>query len=111
MFKIKKQGAVDILTGDEILNEETVDEIASVIDDCMNQGQPQIIFDLKKIPLINSKGLEFLLDTQDLCTRKGGAFKLAAPNALCNDILKITGIVEQFELFDDAISAAGSFVQ
>ena len=111
MFQLKKQGAVDIFSGDESLNEESIQSATETIESCLNQGQPQIVFNLEKIPLIDSKGLEFLLDTQESCIKKGGAFKLASPNTLCQDILKLTKVSDHFELYDNAILAAGSFIQ
>jgi hypothetical protein len=43
--------------------------------------------------------------------QKGGAFKLARPNTLCQDILEITGVASRLDIFDDTVTAAGSFAQ
>jgi len=111
MFKQTTQGAINIVSGDDVLNEETVESAASVTRDCIHNGQPRLVFNLENVPLIDSDGLAFLLDTRDECAGRGGTLKLAAPNALCTDILKVTGIDSQLEIFDDVVKAAGSFVQ
>ena len=56
-------------------------------------------------------GLELLLDTREVCRRRGGHFHLAALNPLCHDILQTVGIAGLFEIHRDSVSAAGSFAQ
>jgi anti-anti-sigma factor len=63
------------------------------------------------VQLIDSAGLELLLDVRDRCLRSGGALQLAAPNPLCRDILQATGLASQFAIFDTVTAAVGSFAQ
>ncbi len=111
MFRHSKQGAIDIVSSDDVLDLETIDDALSVVEKCLVVGQPKLVFNLEKVPLIDSKGLSFLLETRDQCARRGGSFKLAHPNKLCKDILRITGVQEEIEVFDNVIVASGSFGQ
>lgn len=67
--------------------------------------------DLEKVSLIDSAGLELLLDYQDHCTQRGGVMKLTTPTPLCRDILNVTDVVARFEVHQDTLSAVGSFAQ
>lgn len=111
MFKHSKQGAVEVIRGDEPLNIDRIAAVEELLEACEHSGQPRIVFDLSHVPLIDSSGLELLLDLRDRCLQKGGAVKLASPNHLCNEILQITGLAEKFEVLDDAVAAVGSFTQ
>jgi len=111
MFQMSKQGAVDVISGDDPLISEHLDEVAKLIDACQAQGQPRVVFDLKHVPLIDSAGLELLLDARDQCVQRGGLLQLAAPSQLCRDILSVTDADSQFMLFEDVISAVGSFAR
>jgi anti-anti-sigma factor len=111
MFEKMRQGAVDIISGDEPLVGDNTDKARRLLEECSRSGQPRIVLDLQKMPLIDSDGLELLLDMQDECIRKGGLIQLAGANPLCRDILRITEVDQQFELFDDVVAAAGSFAQ
>lgn len=111
MFERRKWGAVDAIRGDVPLNHENVQALSGVLEECCRQGQPRIVIDLERIPLIDSAGLELLLDVRDRCLQRGGLLKLAAPNALCRDILLVTGVTEQIEVLSDAVTAVGSFAQ
>ncbi len=65
----------------------------------------------RAIALIDSAGLELLLDFQEKCQRMGGALKLANAGALCREVLKATGVGARFEIFRDSGGAVRSFVQ
>ncbi|MDG2128377.1 MAG: STAS domain-containing protein [Fuerstiella sp.] len=111
MWEKSRHGAIDVISGTEPLTLETCDSLRRLLEDCVNDGQPQLVLDFQQIPLIDSAGLELLLDIRESCVRRGGQFQLAALNTLCLDILQVTGIASQFELYDDSVAAAGSHVQ
>ncbi|MBN2477599.1 MAG: STAS domain-containing protein [Pirellulales bacterium] len=111
MFERVTQGAVDVIQGDLPLNVDHVEELGELLHECLNHGQPYVVLDLEKVPLIDSAGLELLLDFKEESRQLGGALKLAAPSALCEEILAITGVGGQFEIFSETLSAVGSFVR
>lgn len=111
MFERKKWGAVDAVRGSDPLTLEHVKAVAGLLDECTREGQPRIVFDLERVPLIDSAGLELLLEFRDKCLERGGLLKLAGPNILCRDILAVTGVSDQLEVFPDAVTAVGSFAQ
>ena len=111
MFKHTQQGAVDLISGDDPIDAQNLEALQKVLDGCVRNGQPRIVLDLESVPLLDSVGLEFLLDTLDACTDRGGTLRIAAPNGLCRDIFKVTGVSEQFEFFENTLSALGSFAQ
>jgi anti-anti-sigma factor len=111
MFERTRQGAVDVVSGDDPVNADHVPRVLPLLEQCGAHGQPRVVFDLGRVPLIDSAGLEMLLDVQEDFQRRGGALKLAVGNALCREILSVTGVGGHFEIFPEATSAVGSFVQ
>jgi anti-anti-sigma factor len=111
MFEQKCQGAVDVITGGDRISGEHVAELSGVLDSRLERGQPHIVLDLQAVAVIDSAGLELLLDVQEKCQRVGGALKLANPGPLCREVLKATGVGARFEIFRDSGSAVRSFVQ
>ena len=110
MFEQKRQGAVDVIGGGDRISGDRVAELAEVLQKCAKQGQPRIVLNLHGIAIIDSAGLEVLLDAHDEFQRLGGALKLANSGALCSEVLKLTGVGAKFELFDDTGSAVRSFL-
>jgi anti-anti-sigma factor len=111
MFQQKSQGAVDVISGGDRISGEHVAELTRVLEARLEHGQPHIVLDFQGVALIDSAGLELLLDVQEKCQRMGGALKLASLNALCREVLKATGVGSRFEMFRDSGGAVRSFVQ
>ena len=111
MFQQKCQGAVDVITGGDRISGDRVAELSALLEGRVERGQPQIVLDLQSIVLIDSSGLEMLLNFQEKCQRMGGALKLANVGALCREVLKATGVGARFEMFRDSGGAVRSFVQ
>ena len=111
MFEHARSGAVDIVRGDGPINLQQVQHLAKLLDDRLTVGQPRVIVDLERVPLIDSAGLELLLDYQDRCLERGGVMKLSAPTPLCREILSLTDVNRRIEVFQDYLSAVGSFAQ
>jgi len=111
MFRVVQQGAVRVIQGETPLNGDYVPVAATFCEPLSTTGQPKLVFDLSGVPLINSAGLELLLDVRDRCAERGGALVLAAPTPLCREILAATGLLGGIAVFEDTVSAAGSFAQ
>jgi anti-anti-sigma factor len=110
MFRKTRQGAINVIAGSVPLNSECVEQLTSVVEQCFGEGPACIVLDMSEIPLIDSIGLELLLTLQEQVEANAGTVKLAAPNALCRDILNVTGVIHQFEIHREAKSAVGSFL-
>jgi anti-anti-sigma factor len=110
MFERKRQGAVDVIGGGDRIAGDLVAELAVLLADRADHGQPHVVLDLQGVLVVDSAGLELLLDTQESYQRLGGALKLANPGTLCREVLKATGVGARFEIFSDTRGAVRSFV-
>lgn len=111
MFQLSTQGAVAVLTGNQPVKQEQADELATVVRRATEGGQPMVVLDLQRVPLFDSAGLEALLDAQDTIEKRGGDLKMAAPNELIRDLLRVSGVADRFEIFSDVKTAVGSFAR
>ncbi|MFV1967281.1 MAG: STAS domain-containing protein [Pirellulaceae bacterium] len=111
MFKRSKQGAINVITGEAPITTEDLEVLSDALEACLADGQPRVVLDLQEVPLIDSAGLELLLDVQEDFEQRAGTLKLAAPNPLCNDIMQATGVANHFEIYREVKTALGSFLQ
>jgi anti-anti-sigma factor len=111
VFELTTQGAVTVLSGNQPVKQEQADELATVVRRAADGGQPLVVLDLQRVPLFDSTGLEALLDAQDAIEQRGGLLKMAAPNELIRDLLRVGGMADRFEVFSDVKSAVGSFAK
>ena len=111
MFKRETLGTIDVVVGESALISEHLGLLSSLLEECLESGQPRAVLDMRGAPLIDSAGLELLLDAQDEFRRRGGVLKLAAVSPLCSEVLSISGVEDRFEIHADVNAAVGSFVQ
>lgn len=111
MFERNTLGTIDVVRGDDALVSEHLKQLSDLLEECLEQGQARAVLDMRDAPLIDSAGLELLLDAQTDFQRRGGALKLAAVNPLCKEILSVSGVANHFEIHSDVKAAVGSFVQ
>lgn len=111
MFSIETQGAVEIVAPTVAINDDSADKLFEAIASRPVEGQPMLVIDLSEVPLIDGRGLEALVDIQKHLRDSGGTVKLAGLSQLCEDILRVTGIADQFETYLDAKAAVRSFVR
>lgn len=111
MFPIETQGAVEVVSPSVPLNTETAEKFAATLLERNYAGQPMVVLDMADIPLLDSAGLEALLKVEQSLRQAGGMLKLAAVSPLCSDILRITGLNQNFEIHHDAKAAVRSFIR
>ncbi len=111
MFSFESQGAVELIAPEVALDHENAEQLYSAIAERLFAGQPMVVIDMSKVPLIDSAALETLLDIQQKLRESAGSLKLAGLSQLCEDVFRITGLAERFETFADTKSAVGSFVR
>lgn len=111
MFEHTRQGAVDVVFGGDPLHGDHVERLRALLECITEDGQPHVVLDLQGVPLIDSAGLELLLDMHEEYQRLGGTLKLAGVNSLCGEILRVAGVGQLFEIYRDAGAAVGSFVK
>ena len=108
MFKHLKQGAVDVITPDTPINGSTTDHLYNAVNS-ISGGQPRVVIDLSGVPLVNGAGLEALLDMHETAQQRGGQLRLASPNPLVEDLLRVSEIAALIEVYESTSSAVGSF--
>ena len=109
MISLEKQGAVSVLSVEATLNAESAEGLLSAFNSPVGRGLPQFVLDLSHVPLVDSSGLEAVLDARAAVRARGGVVKLSGPRPLVADILTATGVGEQFEVFPSVKAAVGSF--
>lgn len=109
MPRIERHGAVTVLRPAGPLRGDSIEPLAEEVRPLLAGGMPYIVIDLTETPLIDGSGLEWILNLDDTCCRRGGCVRLCGVGELCRDILRITAIGTSVQQFDDLTTALGSF--
>lgn len=109
-LRVFKQGAIVVLAPEEPIMGEAVAEFSDKVDEVLAEGENKIIVDIGTVPFIDSAGLEMLLDALSKARQAGGKVKVANPNAICADILRVTRLSNFLEVYEETDEARRSFL-
>jgi anti-sigma B factor antagonist len=88
---------------------ESVDRLRSTIDDLVAGGDTRFILDLAEVPMIDSSGIGLLVRSLMNLKQQGGAIKLLSPTKFAVQTLKMIGLLNLFEVFEEQEEALASF--
>lgn len=106
----KRQGAVAIIRPDGPLVGEDAEQFARCVSTAALNHLGRVVLDMSATAFVDSRGLEVLLDLAEKAAEGGRLLKLCTTNKTVRQVLELTGLVSQFEYFDDTHSAVRSFL-
>lgn len=86
-----------------------VDGLRQVLEEALSNGDSQIILNLSEVPMIDSSGIGMLTRFLTATHKAGGSLKLVNPSKFAVQTLRMVGILNLFEIFEDDDRAVESF--
>ena len=86
-----------------------VDSLRQTLEEAMGNGDTRIVMNLSEVPMIDSSGIGLLVRFLALIKQRGGNIKLAQPSKFAVQTLRLVGVLNLFEIFDNDDSAVESF--
>ncbi len=109
-ISIYPQGNVQVvhLTGDLKIG-DAVDALRAALDNLIGSGNCRIVVDLARLRMMDSSGIGAVVRALASAKQRGGSLKLVNPNKMVLQTLKIVGLLNLFEVYDDEAQAVGSY--
>lgn len=107
---VRPQGAVQVvkLKGRLTLG-DSVDGLRKTMEDLMGAGETRFVVDLAETQMIDSSGIGLLVKLLTAAKQRGGSLKLLKPSKFAVQTLKMIGLLNLFEVYDEQGQAVGSF--
>jgi anti-sigma B factor antagonist len=86
-----------------------VPEFEEAFTGLVEEGHYNIVAELSGIEYMISRGLRAMIAAYRDCKEKGGDIRIANPSKRMRDVLEIGTADTLFTIYDDAVSAVGSF--
>jgi anti-sigma B factor antagonist len=86
-----------------------VDELRKVFEESVANGDTRIVINLAEVPMIDSSGIGLLVRFLASTKQRGGSLKLVQPSKFAVQTLRLVGVLNLFEIFEDDEAAVGSF--
>ena len=87
---------------------EAVDGLRQTMEDMLGSGGHCVVINLAEVPMIDSSGIGLLVRFLASTKERGGSIKLLKPSQFAVRTLKLVGVLNLFEVFDDEEKAVKS---
>jgi len=94
-----------VITLKEPINHQNCKELESSVLGAIGKSHLAIILECKEVSYLDSAALEMLLRLQDATNERGILVKLVGLNAICRDIMIVTRLVNQFNIYSSVQEA------
>lgn len=86
-----------------------VDKLRDTLEDLLASGSKQWVLDVSEVAMIDSSGIGLLVRYLTTAKQQGGALKLLKPTKFALQSLKMIGVLNLFEVFENQEDAISSF--
>jgi anti-anti-sigma factor len=93
---IMQLGHHTVITLKEPINHQNCKELEAAVLGAVEKSHLAVILECKEVGYLDSAALEMLLRLQETVRERGSLLKLVGLNALCQDILIVTRLINQF---------------
>ena len=110
VIREQQHGAVTILKPEGPIVEAEASDLRTRVEQAMKNHLGRVVLDMSAVPLVDSGGLEALVDVADQVSSSGRWLKLCSANRTLREVLELTGLSAHFEHYEDTGSAVRSFL-
>jgi len=103
-------GSVGVVAPQGSVAQTEVVELVAAIRLTRQSSGGRVVLDLSRVPYLDSRALEALLDFSEEQRSAGQTAKLAGLTDTCREILDLTDLLGEFEQFDTVENAVRSFL-
>jgi len=86
-----------------------VDSLRQTLDEAVANGDFRIVINLSEVPMIDSSGIGLLVKLLVSTKKLGGSVKLLQPSKFAIQTLRLVGVLNLFEIYDEEEAAVASF--
>ncbi|HXY13866.1 MAG TPA: STAS domain-containing protein [Terriglobales bacterium] len=86
-----------------------VDDLRKTLEEALGNGEARLVLNLAEVPMIDSSGIGLVVRFLASTKQRGGTIKLVQPSKFAIQTLRLVGVLNLFEVFDDDEAAVKSF--
>ncbi len=107
---IKEHGNVCTLKlKGKLVSGEAVSQFEGAFLNALSSGHIFLILDLEDVPFVDSSGIGSIVNSLRTSSKAGGTVKLVKPAIFVIKMLKMVGVLDLFEVFENEKDAAATF--
>jgi anti-sigma B factor antagonist len=88
---------------------QAVDSLRQTLEEALGAGDTRLVLNLAEVPMIDSSGIGLVVRFLASTKQRGGNVKLVQPSKFAVQTLRLVGVLNLFQVFDDDDAALESF--
>jgi anti-sigma B factor antagonist len=88
---------------------QAVDTLRQTMEEALGAGDTRLVLNLAEVPMIDSSGIGLVVRFLASTKQRGGNVKLVQPSKFAVQTLRLVGVLNLFQVFDDDDAAVESF--
>jgi len=88
---------------------DAVDDLQRTINESLAEGDARFVVNLSEVPMIDSSGIGLLVRFLASAKKRGGSVKLVNLSSFAQKTLRLVGVLNLFEVYEDDDQAVASF--
>jgi anti-sigma B factor antagonist len=88
---------------------QAVDTLRQTLEEALGAGDTRLVLNLAEVPMIDSSGIGLVVRFLASTKQRGGNVKLVQPSKFAVQTLRLVGVLNLFQVFDDDDAALESF--
>lgn len=108
-LKSRKEGDIRVIELEGRLDVHLSMEVESAVNELIDAGDINIIFDLKEVKYLSSSGLRIFIAALRKLNKLNGKLKLANMNESVKRIFKVVELIDLFDIYPTVEEALESF--
>ena len=86
-----------------------VDGLCQTMEEALGNGDTRIVLNLAEVSMIDSSGIGLLVRFLASTKQRGGSIKLVQPNKFAVQTLRLVGVLNRIQIFDESTTCGGVF--
>jgi len=100
---------VDLVTVSGRIDSDSAPKFDQALKDVMGNGRHNIVLEMTSVNYMSSAGLRAIVSALRECKKNRGDVRISNPSERVSEVLSLAGLDSLFQIFDDSISAVGSY--
>jgi anti-sigma B factor antagonist len=109
-INVRKRGPVQLIQlRGPLRMGAAVDGLRQAIEEALSNGDTRLVVNLAEVPMIDSSGIGLVVRFLASTKQRGGNLKLVQPSKFAIQTLRLVGVLNLFEIFDNDDAAVESY--
>jgi anti-anti-sigma factor len=109
-INVRKRGPVQLIQLRGALRMgAAVDGLRTAMEEALAGGDTRLVLNLAEVPMIDSSGIGLVVKFLATAKQRGGSIKLVQPSKFAVQTLRLVGVLNLFEVFENDDAAVESF--